>query len=876
MPSFDCIERPLSKAFYRYGRFVAIHPLPFIAIPLLITAFCAVGFLHMDPLTDAVYLFTPTNAPSKAERQIIHDLWPLHRHNYIPGRAVTQSREVQVIAVSKDGGNILQKPYSEALYRLDMFIQNRIKVEYEGEIYTYNNLCLEWRSTGCPGNKHVHIVNDLFEHGINITFPTVRFGTTSGYIGGALGGVTLTRGENGTTYIAGARAWFLVYHLAFYPQNVSYISGLWEKVNKHLQDALDHYPTDPYIKFTYFHSQTLAEELKRNADSLAPRFAIAFTILVTFSVLCSMVFIDGTFYVDWVLSKPTLSLLGVINAGMGIVTGVGLANFLGLPYNDIVAVMPFLVVAVGTDNMFLMVAALRHTNRAHSVPRRIGECMSDAAISIFITSLTDAFSFAVGTITSIPAVRIFCTFTATAISATFIYQITFFCALLSITAEWEAKGMHCVFARPTIPESLLKSSSLFGRIFWLGSRPDPDERNLKNNLKDTGAKKFFENWFAPILMLPVVRGLVAVWFIIYCVIAIYGCTQIKEGLEPANLLVEDSYAIPHYRILEKYFWHYGAPLQIVVNNAPDLRKPEERARIKSMVHEFANTKHSIGDDSVQFWMKEMEIYYHNELKVNLTDQAFYGLAEHFMSARSNDFWSEDVVWEYNLEGVNRIKSFRFLIGLRQISKTYQQEDATNVMREVARHYKEYNVTTFMPLWLFTDQYAIVVPNTVQNIVIALFVMIIISLLLIPQPLCSLWVAFAIASIDLGVIGIMTLWDVNLDAISMITIIMSIGFSVDYSAHITYGYVVSSEEKPQDRVRAALGSLSWPLIQGATSTVLAVVVLADIPAYMIVTFFKTVFLSITLGLIHGLIFLPVMLSLFVRGSWVKNSSTKVRE
>ena len=78
----------------------------------------------------------------------------------------------------------------------------------------------------------------------------------------------------------------------------------------------------------------------------------------------------------------------------------GFCLILGLPYNDIVAIMPFLVVAVGTDNMFLMVSALRHTNRTHSVPRRIGECMSDAAISIFITSLTDAFSFAVGAITT--------------------------------------------------------------------------------------------------------------------------------------------------------------------------------------------------------------------------------------------------------------------------------------------------------------------------------------------------------------------------------------------------------------------------------------------------------------------------------------------
>ncbi len=37
--------------------------------------------------------------------------------------------------------------------------------------------------------------------------------------------------------------------------------------------------------------------------------------------------------------------------------------------------------------------------------------------------------------------------------------------------------------------------------------------------------------------------------------------------------------------------------------------------------------------------------------------------------------------------------------------------------QVASRYPRYNITTFMPLWLFTDQYALVVPNTVQDIVI---------------------------------------------------------------------------------------------------------------------------------------------------------------
>lgn len=99
--------------------------------------------------------------------------------------------------------------------------------------------------------------------------------------------------------------------------------------------------------------------------------------------------------------------------------------------------------------------------------------------------------------------------------------------------------------------------------------------------------------------------------------------------------------------------------------------------------------------------------------------------------------------------------------MRDISTSIEQQDATATMRQVATNYFDYNVTTFMPLWLFTDQYALIVPNTIQNIVIAMMVMIIIAVLLIPQPSCALWVTLAIASIDFGVIGYMTLWNVNL-------------------------------------------------------------------------------------------------------------------
>ena len=80
------------------------------------------------------------------------------------------------------------------------------------------------------------------------------------------------------------------------------------------------------------------------------------------------------------------------------------------------------------------------------------------------------------------------------------------------------------------------------------------------------------------------------------------------------------------------------------------------------------------------------------------------------------------------------------------------------------------------------------PYLVDFCSVAAVIMMFVSLFLIPNPICSLWVAFSILSIELGVVGFMTLWNVNLDSISMINLIMCIGFSVDFSAHISYHFM----------------------------------------------------------------------------------------
>ena len=51
---------------------------------------------------------------------------------------------------------------------------------------------------------------------------------------------------------------------------------------------------------------------------------------------------------------------------------------------------------IGLDNMFIMVSAWRYTSFKKSVSERMGETMSEAAVSITITTVTDILAFGIG------------------------------------------------------------------------------------------------------------------------------------------------------------------------------------------------------------------------------------------------------------------------------------------------------------------------------------------------------------------------------------------------------------------------------------------------------------------------------------------------
>ena len=60
---------------------------------------------------------------------------------------------------------------------------------------------------------------------------------------------------------------------------------------------------------------------------------------------------------------------------------------------------------------------------------------------------------------------------------------------------------------------------------------------------------------------------------------------------------------------------------------------------------------------------------------------------------------------------------------------------------------------------------------------------------------------------------MYIWGVSLNSISMIILVMAVGFAVDYSAHVAHYFVFSSQQTTENRVINALQTVGASVFMG---------------------------------------------------------------
>uniref|UniRef100_A0A3Q2Y5B9 NPC1 like intracellular cholesterol transporter 1 n=1 Tax=Hippocampus comes TaxID=109280 RepID=A0A3Q2Y5B9_HIPCM len=875
----------LSSVFQKWGTFMATYPLMVLLVSAVVVLGFGTGLMFIELTTDPVELWSAPNSRARQEKDF-HDkhFGPFFRTNQLiltaPGRkghiydSLLFGTQNFSGLVSKDlviEMLLLQKKiqfWSEDLNRtaslkdvcfaplnpnnsaLTDCAVNSLPQYFQNSL---DNINAKVNMTELGVTKEVdwrdHLIyclnsplsfKDITDLGLSCMAdygaPVFPFLAVGGY-----------RGDEYTN----AEAFILTFSLNNYPRtNVKYNVALqWEKeFLKIVQD----YQSNPTTNFTfaYMAERSLEDEINRTTAEDIPIFMISYAVIFVYIAVAL-----GE-YSSWrrilVDSKFLVGLGGILVVACSVLASMGFYSWIGIPSSLVILqVVPFLVLAVGADNIFIFVLEYQRDVRKPGEEReqQIGRVLGNVAPSMLLCSLSESVCFFLGALSTMPAVKTFALYAALAVLMDFVLQMTAFVALLSLDARRQDNNRCELLCCVTVATQ--KSNQ-------------PNEGFLLPLMR---------KYYAPVLL----NLGVPVYFVtkrgfnftteegMNAVCSSVGCDQF-------SMIQKIQYAANHPE--QSYI---GISANSWVDDFIDWLNPGSRC---CRLYSFGpNAGNFCPADKSSFLCGRKCMAKPSNGVLRPTEEQFNRFLPNFLGNRPDlqcpkgcvmSIYTQIIGETFQKSDTSRFMAYHTPLTnsqeftaalLRARELAY---DITQGMLKINGTSPDFEVFPYTVTNVFYEQYLTIVPEGLFNISLCLLPTFVVCCLLLGLDLRSgLLNLITIIMITVDTVGFMTLWGIHYNAVALINLVTAVGISVEFVSHMTRSFALSIKPTHVERAKEATANMGSAVFAGVAMTNLpGILVLAFAKAQLIQIFFFRLNLVITLlGMAHGLIFLPVVLSYF---------------
>lgn len=679
----------------------------------------------------------------------------------------------------------------------------------------------------------------------------------------------------------------------------------WESALKHELLIAQDQAKSRGLRLSFNTERSLEEELNKSTNTDAKIVAISYVVMFIYASLAlgsaslSLKSLLNNPSNAFVQSKFTLGVVGIIIVLMSVSGSVGLFSAAGVKVTLIIAeVIPFLVLAVGVDNIFLIVHEFERVNVSHpdeEIDERMAKAMGRMGPSILLSASTETIAFAMGAFVGMPAVKNFAAYAAGAVFINAVLQVTMFVSVLALNQHRvESLRADCF---PCITVRRANAANLPGHFF--GS----DEEGW--------LQRFIRKTYAPSILDNKIKTLVLTVFVTVFAAAIALIPKVELGLDQRIAIPSDSYMIPYFNDLYAYFGS-GPPVYFVTRNL----NITERSHQQEVCGRFTTCDEYSLSYILEQESRRPEVSYINSATASWIDDFFYWLnpiSDCCKNENGDTCFKEDE-WNITLSGMpqggefihyatkwihaptdeecpnggqaaysnavvidnshtdipaSHFRTFHTpLQGQSDFINSYAA--ARRISNDISRRH-DIDVFPYSKHYIFFDQYSSIVRLTATLLLVAVAIIFILSSSLLGSLLTGAVVAATVIMIVVDIIGVMAVAGVSLNAVSLVNLVICIGIGVEFCAHIARAFMFPSKsvmERARHKFRGkdlrawtALVNVGGSVFSGITITkFLGVAVLAFTRSKIFEVYYFRIWLALViLASSHALVFLPVALS-----------------